>query len=1103
MTIPVIARSASFPVIARSAFQRRSNPAQLGLFALASLSLLALAAAPAARAQEEIPHPELEWKTIETPHFFVHYHQGAERTGRTVAKIAEEIYGPVTSMYNHTPDQKVSFVIRDYDDISNGAAYFFDNKIELDAPSMDFEFRGTHNWLRNVVTHEFTHIVEIQTTMKFGRRMPALYLQWLGYESERRPDVLYGYPNVIVSYPYSGFVVPAWFAEGVAQYNRTNLRYDFWDSHRDMILRSYALDTNMLSWDEMGIFGKTSLGNESAYNSGFAFVTYLARKYGEDKLAEISRNLASLTEVSIDGAIRRAVGRRGADVYNDWRAAVRADYLSRTSRIRSNVVEGEPVKFDSTGAVVDPGEIQKIESMMSRDELPHSPGGMSWPCCRFDAMTGFANLYPVFSPDGKKFAYVSAKGGDYFGLSSLYVYDVETGKEALVRPGVRTSPAWSPDGSALYYAKSTRDNPHWYLQFDIYRFDLKEAKETRITYGRRALQPSVSPDGRSLAYVVNADGTTNLAVADVDGKNERVITPYAEGEQVYNPKWSPSGDRLVFDYSIKDGRSIMEVRPDGTGLRTLIEGSDTRTGVFTPDGGRVVFSSDRTGIFNLYSYDVATGATRQITNVLGGAFYPTVNASGDIIYAAYTSLGYKIYRIPAAVPLAPGDYAYEPAGGSGGIPPGLPAEPAPAGTPQFDWAALRAYDDTHVAAPDVKPYKNVFTSVTYVPFLRIDNYNPRNQALDLIKPGLYLFSNDVLERLGFFAGAAINRQLERDLFLQFFYRDKIPLLYWLGIEPQASLEVYNVSRKTGNEISLPAETIPVSVTYDLLEFDFALNGPFLSQFNNLEFRYTHSRYTSIIDNFIDPETQPPSLVPSSGDLYLIANAMNLTFRQDAIVPSSTEEINPVGRRIMIRAGEELNKFNGDGEYEETPSGLRPIYKTVNFTRLEMTWEEHLPFLFKDHTLTVGLRGGTILGPLVDEFFDFYAGGLIGMKGYPFYSLGGNDIAVGNLTWRFPISNNLDFRVLQITFDKLYASVYGDIGNAWGENNSIPGGWKGDAGAELRLESWSFYAYPTRFFFDAAYGLNRFERFVRSNNEFVTYGKEWRLYFGVLFGFDLN
>ena len=101
-------------------------------------AVLVLCGWSSARSQEDFYHPELVWKTIETPHFLVHYHEGAERTARVTAKVAEEIYEPVTSLYQHVPTQKVSFVIRDFDDISNGAAYFFDNKVEIYAPSMDF-----------------------------------------------------------------------------------------------------------------------------------------------------------------------------------------------------------------------------------------------------------------------------------------------------------------------------------------------------------------------------------------------------------------------------------------------------------------------------------------------------------------------------------------------------------------------------------------------------------------------------------------------------------------------------------------------------------------------------------------------------------------------------------------------------------------------------------------------------------------------------------------------------------------------------------------------------------------------------------------------------
>jgi hypothetical protein len=108
-----------------------------------------------------------------------------------------------------------------------------------------------------------------------------------------------------------------------------------------------------------------------------------------------------------------------------------------------------------------------------------------------------------------------------------------------------------------------------------------------------------------------------------------------------------------------------------------------------------------------------------------------------------------------------------------------------------------------------------------------------------------------------------------------------------------------------------------------------------------------------------------------------------------------------------------------------------------------------------------------------------------------------------VNYRFPLVQNIDFRFLPFYFDKLYASVYADVGNAW--TGSSPGlkELKRDVGVQLRLESFSFYSYPTRIFFDATYGFDRFDHYVRSVNQTVTYGKEWRFYFGILFGFDFD
>src|SRR6266850_6522352 len=56
----------------------------------------------------------------------------------------------------------------------------------------------------------------------------------------------------------------------------------------------------------------------------------------------------------------------------------------------------------------------------------------------------------------------------------------------------------------------------------------------------------------------------------------------------------------------------------------------------------MVYSSDKTGIFNIYRLNLGSKESVQLTNVLGGAFMPAVNAAGQLAFASYTSSGYKI-----------------------------------------------------------------------------------------------------------------------------------------------------------------------------------------------------------------------------------------------------------------------------------------------------------------------------------------------------------------------------------------------------------------------------------------------------------------------------
>lgn len=1013
--------------------------------------ILIAAALVSIQAQFNDFHPELNWFTIKGEKVVVHYHEGAERTARVVCKIGDEIWGPITSLYEYEPDV-VHYVIKDIDDYSNGATYFFDNKIEIWTSALDSDLRGTHNWLRNVISHEFTHMVQIQASLKTSRRVPAFYLQWLNYEDERRPDILYGFPNIIVSYPLASLNMPAWFAEGTAQYMRSEFNYDNWDTHRDMILRSYVLDGNMLTWNQMGVFGKNSLGNESVYNSGFAFTRYISQKYGEDKLREITKALGKLSNFTIDAAIKDVLGLKAEDIYYEWKETLKEDYNKRLSTVLPNLVVGDTLMKDGTG-----------------------------------------NFYSLFSPDGEYIFFTSNRGYDYLSMLSLYKYSLETGETELVKAGVKSQFSFIPGTNKIIYSKISDDNNNWYNVHDLYVYDLGTKDETRLTNNLRADQPNVSVDGKEIVFIFQRDGTTNLGIVNIEGKEFRQITFFNNGEQVYNPKYLNGNESIVFDYSYHHTRDIATVNSDGSDLKFIIQTDKDERNPFVLDSSTIYYSSDKTGIFNVYKYNLETKEETQITNVTGGAFMPSVSNKGEVAYSGYTSGGYKIFKIKTD------RYKDIPAGSSYVWLTNPPLESSkPNGDiDNFKINKLRNFDDHSTPEYKQEKYSGSFSSLMFFPFVRYDNYNTSNKFTEKIKPGLYVTSSDMLNRYAIFAGASINSRMERDLFLQFEYRNKLPILFNLGIKPEVFLELYNISRKADVDVLIDEfDPIKTDVTYSLFEFDIAAKHKFITSNQNLEFRYIFSSYTATIGSFIFPNSS--TLYPTNYDTYFIGSNFQLTYNANFELPYIDSDINPLGGNIELKYNYEMDRYNPDGEYTVEDGTLVPQYKNFKFHKLELNTGFGMP-LWKSHSLYLKLRANTIFGPPIPDFFDSYLGGLVGMKAYPFYAISGNELFWMNLTYRFPLFRNIDKQVGHLYIDKIFLSVYGDFGNAW--NTKIPAikDFKKGAGAELRFALNSFYLFPTSVFINASYGFDRVERVVR--DEVIKYGKEWRFYGGILFGFE--
>ncbi|OUW38110.1 MAG: hypothetical protein CBD44_01800 [Flavobacteriaceae bacterium TMED184] len=556
--------------------------------------------------QARYNHPELEWYTFETEHFNIHYHIGTEISAREAATVAEFIYPKITEFYDFEPEDKTDIILKDTDDYSNGAAYYYDNKIVIWASPLNFELRGSHRWLQNVITHEYAHIVSLQKSMKFGTKIPGAYLQFMGYEKEKRKDVLYGYPKTLISYPVPGTVVPPWLAEGVAQFMYDDADWDHWDTHRDMILRDRAINNKLLTFDEMNTFGKKGIGNESTYNAGFALTRFISYKYGSSVLKDIMKELSNPFQFSINDAIYNVLDIGGYDVYNDFISTIKDRYEKLTKPIKVNYINPNII-----------------------------------------ADNGTTNLFPVWSPRSNVFLYLSNKKNDYFGQTDLYLYDLDNDNDKKITGAVFSAPTWHPNGRIIYYSKKPKfPDKNGSKYFDIYEYDLIEEKETRITESSRGFSPVFVVRDSSIAFIATEDGRQDIFQLNLKSRKIIQLTKFDDRPIISSLTYNELDHSLYFDISTHHYRDIAKISLSDTSYKMVLNSSmwDERNIAFM-DSGSFIYSDDRSGIFNLFLLDSKNKKQGYITNVYGGAFMPNINKNGRVLYSMYDNGGYKIVLI--------------------------------------------------------------------------------------------------------------------------------------------------------------------------------------------------------------------------------------------------------------------------------------------------------------------------------------------------------------------------------------------------------------------------------------------------------------------------
>lgn len=127
--------------------------------------------------------------------------------------------------------------------------------------------------------------------------------------------------------------------------------------------------------------------------------------------------------------------------------------------------------------------------------------------------------------------------------------------------------------------------------------DLRE--HVPVAVARRGeYEPSVSPDGKFIAFTTYRYSGWKIAISDTNGRNVRRLT--ADPQYVYDASWSPDGAQLVYRRIVNHGGAyfrgngdIFLINVDGTGNRNITN-DDTehaRNPSFAPEGQSIVYDA--------------------------------------------------------------------------------------------------------------------------------------------------------------------------------------------------------------------------------------------------------------------------------------------------------------------------------------------------------------------------------------------------------------------------------------------------------------------------------------------------------------------------------
>ena len=541
--------------------------------------------------------PALEWQTLESPRFAVHFSEGQRNLALRVSRISEQVIDTIGELFDYMPEGTIHIVLSDSYDGANGSATVMPRnliRLFLAAPVETTGLASYDEWLRILLIHELAHICHIDQhhgLNSFFRFFVGKYVSMNAY-------------------------APQWMTEGVATYVETIMTSTGRgrSTYVDMILRLAALEGEDIHLDQAHVLFSDWPGPTVAYFWGGRFHLFLAKRFGHDKIRDFYKNIASSPVPYIHGLLGWAeFGQPLAALWEEFLDEVRADGL-------------------------------ELKSLLNKEGLsPTKPlieGLKQMSGARFidDGRVIFSHWSPV---DG----------------STVRLYDPGSEEESVLVRDTYSVRFGSSQDEVVFSRNAITERFNNYA--DLYVLDLKTKKIQKLqdeslpaTKSLRARDPTLTPAGEVL-FVTNELHQNALKVGKrlEDGKMQvRTLVPGSGDIQFSSPVVSPDGKTIAVSVFFSGGYRDIVLFDFETGAlkqRITSDRALDNNAAFSPDGAYLLFDSDRTGVFNIYAVELATGEAFQVTNVVGGVFQPDLSRDGKTLLMRYAQAGgFALHTLP-------------------------------------------------------------------------------------------------------------------------------------------------------------------------------------------------------------------------------------------------------------------------------------------------------------------------------------------------------------------------------------------------------------------------------------------------------------------------